>query len=599
MAFLEGFIEDDSPTVPARPPAPTAQAAAPAPAAPSPAGKRRPGACSPTPMLDLTASPPPMSPPPSKRARIDSTQALDNWFGEDEQPSVASSSKGGSSGLAGTRKVLHVGLPAAQGSTGSSASVGGIASTARGSSSSTFAATPSTSALSGNNGFARYSQPVASPQGTFGAPGHQQQQQRATSFSSTSFVPPSASPQFSLGRIPVISSASAARVPSARLGSGSSNAGAPPSPSTSRAPSGSGSNQPKNYYRMQSTAVSASMNALAKSGIIPAPPGQRSASMSSAGTGPSRSNSLAGAGGGGRGRKASGDMIDLTADDGTRDSDDDIIVDDTPVCIGLVTSLALILYPVVELLPPVPTSPGGTPLPNAPPPPPSSLTPLPIHILRADPQGSNETLKLVTPGRRETFGVMEHRVANVVASLFGDGWTGTGVGAPLGRGGKVWCEASVVRRGERNVRRRLALSANCADTLNLQPMMLPLRLLLFTHPANVEAVGAHLEAATIYLEHPVSYNPGLHNNATYRNPHNPIVGGGVRPGGPMGRRPLGDNSGYGMRRPYNGGSNMESATEIQRRDVEQVFHSLKSGPDLDEVVPREFRRLLLHFDRSC
>lgn len=55
---------------------------------------------------------------------------------------------------------------------------------------------------------------------------------------------------------------------------------------------------------------------------------------------------------------------------------------------------------------------------------------------------------------------MEHRVANVVASLIGDGYSGTGFNGRTaeqagrdggGVKGKVWVVASVVRRGEKNV----------------------------------------------------------------------------------------------------------------------------------------------------
>lgn len=213
---------------------------------------------------------------------------------------------------------------------------------------------------------------------------------------------------------------------------------------------------------MQSASVSAAASAAGSKGRSPAqgPPGglkmfvpyEVKPNVAANGNGVAYQNGGAHAHANGNGTGKAREVLDLTA--ANSESDDEIIIDETPICIGQITSLALILYPVQDLqpLPPVvPTDDQGRPIPlpantvlPCPPQP-----PLPIHIYRGQMQQNNETLRLSTPVSHETFGVMEHRVANIVAPLFGDGYCGTGV--TKDSTGKMWCEASVVRRGERNV----------------------------------------------------------------------------------------------------------------------------------------------------
>lgn len=279
-----------------------------------------------------------------------------------------------------------------------------------------------------------------------------------------------------LGRIPVISSASAARLPSDFLVP-------PPVASSSRG-------RPSNdYYRMQSAHVSASMSAAGVQAPGAAPRAGGSCASASSGFsayvpsngsgngnghghghghghahGHGHTHASTNGNGNGNGKGKAREIVDLT---GPSDSDDDMIIDDTPICIGQLTSLALILYPVQDLqplAPPIPIDKHGVSIKlpdNAPPLPSPPQPPLPIHIYRGQMQGANETLRLSTPVTHETFGVMEHRVANIVASLFGDGYCGTGVTRD-GKG-KLWCEASVVRRGERNVRPRRFLHSREED----------------------------------------------------------------------------------------------------------------------------------------
>lgn len=231
------------------------------------------------------------------------------------------------------------------------------------------------------------------------------------------------------GRIPIISSGSSARLPSTYL------------PTSGNAVASSSTD----YYKLQSASALAANDVAqsAKAGLtMPALTPKRN----------SNSSGVISATGQG---KAS-ETIDLTLSEG-EDSSDDVIVDDTPICIGLLTSLALVMYPVPEVQPvPLPRSvthdAQGNPLP------PSSLPatlpqpPLSVHILRGPSQNGNETLKLLTPRSHEIFGVMEHKVANVLGPLLGAGYAGTGVQiGSYGGNGKVWCEASVVRKGEVNV----------------------------------------------------------------------------------------------------------------------------------------------------
>lgn len=134
------------------------------------------------------------------------------------------------------------------------------------------------------------------------------------------------------------------------------------------------------------------------------------------------------------------EILDLTMSD-EEEEEDLIIVNEYPICIGQLTSLALILYPLPEL--------------NIPPAVPVDLHPgpiLPVHVYRAQKvtSGINETLKLLTPKSQQVFGMVEQKAANVLGPLLGDGYSGTGV--VKGSLGKIWCEAAVVRRPERNVR---------------------------------------------------------------------------------------------------------------------------------------------------
>lgn len=468
MKFLNGFQEDDSPALP--PPRPQHQ---PIPN-PSSSSKR-------PPTLDLTQSPP----LPAKRLRQEAESELEDDFEAlFSKPAVINTAgparfngvAASGSRSAGVQSQERRSKPAASSS-----------SSARGAFTSSFSipSLPSntplpSSSASAANGFAKYANfpsqqqqqrsssafasgsgahpqqfstlpsPLQQPSSSksYGHP-HPQQRQSNQQAPGQQFYPPQSqylpqqrqqqqphprqqAPPQSLGRIPIINSAATGRIPSAYL---------PTAQPQSRARTAV--NPTKDYYRLQSASVSAAVNAAqGRTNPRDAPP-----SLSSKSSFVSHASSS-----NGKGKGKEEPVIDLTTSDAEEDSSDDVIVDDTPICIGQLTSLALILHPVTELQPPPLASPSlsstGQPIP----PQQVHQPPLPVHIYRGTKQGKNETLKLLTPRLNEPFGVMEHKVANVIAPLLGDGFSGTGVQGKPNPGQKVWCEASIVRRGERNVR---------------------------------------------------------------------------------------------------------------------------------------------------
>lgn len=114
-------------------------------------------------------------------------------------------------------------------------------------------------------------------------------------------------------------------------------------------------------------------------------------------------------------------------------------------------------------------------------------------------------------------------------------------------------------------------------------MMLPLVLLLYALPHNVEFVANTLDAAGIYLEHPVSYYPADHSGYRYSNPHNPAPGVSGR-GDAERRRVQLHNSMHGVGSSYS--ARPPKTIELQRDQVKEVFQNLTSGVDLEEHEPR-------------
>lgn len=116
-----------------------------------------------------------------------------------------------------------------------------------------------------------------------------------------------------------------------------------------------------------------------------------------------------------------------------------------PVCIGQLSGVALILYPIAELCPPprektlLPATAANPSSGIAPP-------PLPVALLRTTQNmpssNGNETIKLYSAQTSENFGVVEHRIANVLGPI---------MTRDNKRGMGVWVEAKVIRTRERSV----------------------------------------------------------------------------------------------------------------------------------------------------
>ncbi|GAA5920321.1 hypothetical protein JCM1841_004530 [Sporobolomyces salmonicolor] len=564
MEFANGFQEDDAPILSPRLSSSVASTA-----------PRQPQAqrASPADTLDLTDD----SPPPVARSlpsrpgpgygptAIKSADSLAAWLGEGtEAASPPSTNGGGGGGFGAYAQGSGTGFPMPQ------ASGSGAQSSAMLGGASTGGASPSAPRVSSSgSAFAKYA--LSNPTSTSNS--NTPTCHPASSVSPDRRyhpVPSSSSALF--GRIPLISSASHARTPSAYL----------PSATALNLTATNSQSGVKNYYRQQSAAVKAAVNA-AQSTTPASPP------TSSPGLGGStfltHAQSLvrpSSASSNGKGK--SREVVDLTsaADEA---SDDDIIVQDPePVCIGQLTTFALIMHLADEILPPpeIPkTAPDGGAweidelnrlqdqrrLAEQ-----AHLRPLPVHILRSEPvtdvQGKKkEMLRLFTPGKLVEFGFMDQTVGTVLGPLLGDGWSGTGV--TKGGNGTLYCEAELLRSGEKT------------------PCNLRLRLLLFALPAHVERIAQTLERATPprYLEHPESYIPAHHFNFRYHNPHNPAAGVGSHSADAARRLQRLRSGLMGV-----GGTGVDAqravkAIDVQRKQVEQVFQNIKSGTDLEQVDP--------------
>lgn len=146
-------------------------------------------------------------------------------------------------------------------------------------------------------------------------------------------------------------------------------------------------------------------------------------------------------------------MIDLTNAGDDSSDDDDLLIDDTPICIGHISSLALVLHLVNDIQgppPPILYDSSGNQIQNLPPgywraPP---QPPLAVVLYRGAKNNGSENMRISSLRSREEFGFMEHKLSNVIAPLLGDGFSGMGVSD---KNCKLWCEACVLRKGERSV----------------------------------------------------------------------------------------------------------------------------------------------------
>ncbi|GAA5861119.1 hypothetical protein JCM3774_002196 [Rhodotorula dairenensis] len=550
QAFTNGFQEDDDPLPQPTSPRIHHQAAS------ATTSNGRPKARQPTAdTLDLTEDSPEPEERPAQpvRPRGEANKAaLDAWLGDSgaSTSSRAAAGPSGQSGYSPTRPNGHAARPPGQ-ATAASSGFGQFAST------------------SAQSASPHRAGPAAAPGGHFVAP-------RKV----ISDYPPTANAfrqMPTLGKVPVISSAATARVPSAQLPAASTSAARGgfmqpvTSPAAAALAGGAGFSTAK---ILQETQAAFDANKPISQRIPPPPP---TAAATSAGTAAIKRESQAQRDVKGKGRE---DVVDLTADDAQSD-EDDVVIDESPVCIGEIHTFALVLNRVEEIVPPNPppaTRSDGTPWPDEQA---SSMRarfeqafqryqlPLPVHIYRDQRTSVNgqtkEMLRLITPVKNEMFGFIDYKAANTLGSLFGDGYHGTGV--TQGGDGKLFAEAFVERRGETN------------------PHILKLRLLLFARPFDVPAISRALEEANppIWLDHPRTYNSAEHGGARYQNPHNPAPGVGSRGADAERRRNALVSGIYGG--SSLGSQKVVKAIDVQKQQVEEVFMNLKSGTDLEEVTP--------------
>ncbi|GAA5901516.1 uncharacterized protein JCM6883_000238 [Sporobolomyces salmoneus] len=380
-------------------------------------------------------------------------------------------------------------------------------------------------------------------------------------------LPSSASPSTSslsgvaaFGRVPVISSGLNARTPSAYIPYSTTSLDASNQPGTSR-----------NHYQEQANRIASGSSPSSSSSTAPTQQPQKTNPTTYAT--PSSSK--------GKARE----MVDLTNES---NSDDDVIVQEPPpVCIGQIETFALIMNQAEEILPPRPVpekAPDGKPWGLA------DLAkaqseykkdriayqlPLPVHIRRGeklmDLHGrQREMLRLFTPAKIEMFGFVDQNVGTLLGPMLGDGWSGTGFRKDKENQCILHCEAEVIREGQ------------------TQPYNLRLRLLFFARPRHVPQIADALERADPprYLGHPPVYNPAHHSNYRYANPHNTPRAGAhsadaARRFEKLRKGLTGTDGAVGALDACKNGKQVD----VQRQQVEQVFHSLTSGTDLDQVTP--------------
>ncbi|GAA6064182.1 hypothetical protein JCM10212_002924 [Sporobolomyces blumeae] len=524
MDFANGFQEDDAPVL-----APHSAAAAAAPPPPQPSSAAR-STSSHVDALDLTDDSPPSTPnrvPGSTRprpAKGEVKPGVGNGLGSSAHPAKDASNAAKSAGGFGgyAAGAGKAFVDAERAQNGSSGSH------------STGSSTPTGQSL----GFAKFAPSGQSSTNSKVSPGAATAHSAPQSFASASAA------STSFGRVPVISSGATARLPSAYIPYASPSLG---------------STNVKTEKIGAVKAESSSSSSVKQEGIKPEPVDRK----------PFK----------GKGRE----VVDLTESN----SDDEVIVQEPePVCIGQLETFALVMHQAEEILPPRPV-PANAPdgrawdfdelskqqeqfrLAKI-----AYSHPLPVHIRRGeivqDPQGRvREMLRLFTPGKLEMFGFVDQNVGTLLGPLLGNGWSGTGV-TPTGSG-PLYCEAEVVREGQ------------------VAPYNMRLRLLFFARPNHVDFIASTLESADPprFLQHPAVYNPSHHHNYRYQNPHN-TPAAGAQAGDAARRLARLRNALGGHGASFATGLDVHRAgkqPDVQRKQVEEVFHSLTSGIDLEQVEP--------------
>ena len=89
----------------------------------------------------------------------------------------------------------------------------------------------------------------------------------------------------------------------------------------------------------------------------------------------------------------------------------------------------------------------------------------------------------------------------------------------------------------------------------------------------------------MYLEHPISYDPAMHNGFRYYNPHNTHIAGAEADR--RRQQVLSSYNGSGGYQYGRFGSNGQASksVEVKREQVEEMFKTIQSGADLGEVEP--------------
>ncbi|EIN14061.1 hypothetical protein PUNSTDRAFT_95600 [Punctularia strigosozonata HHB-11173 SS5] len=218
----------------------------------------------------------------------------------------------------------------------------------------------------------------------------------------------------------------------------------------------------------------------------------------------------------------------------------------TPVCIGMLSVTALVLYPIPYLRQP---EPAGTESDWA------------VVRLQHEPApGKSETINIKAPNWKapngemvsgETFGVVEQKVASSLGPMLGKGL--------IKLDGKV-------RRGMPNL------------------PILPLQLLVYTPKGNIPVVGGYLSQHGLLLDHPtLSQDYQRLSSAHYYNPHNPPPGGHARNLLPNAPNRLGYASSANSR--WSSPAVNCKSVEVQRSQAEELFKSLRNGDELEETEP--------------
>jgi len=225
------------------------------------------------------------------------------------------------------------------------------------------------------------------------------------------------------------------------------------------------------------------------------------------------------------------------------------------VCIGQLSSTALIMYPTPYVCPKPEQSLASLPAATS-----DGYVPVRLKYddaakrrQRNPAQSAEETIQILVPHYKggasgteslggEEFGVVEQRTATVLGPLM----------------------AKVLIRLEAHVRRATTTTAP----------ILPLRVLIFTPRGNVKVVASYLHSGGIALEHPsIPYIPSEHRDSPpYENPHQ---AGGV------GASDYRYNNTVQNR--WTSQAISGKSVEVQRSQVDEVFKSLRSGEELTET----------------